>query len=246
MNEDREFDPDEVSVPDDVSHGWLDDYAEAELPYVESHIMHPGGVVHLVGAGPGEADLISVRGRMLLEQANVIVHDSEVDAALLQRSGEPAELHVVSPDDTESSSAEEVGSLLVRLAREGKAVVRLLAGDPFAFGRGALEAQALAGSGVAFTVVPGIPEAIAAPARAGIPLTSEGLSSQLAGWQAGGSDLAFIIGGPDGVSADCARRADFRWSLSRLTLPHGLARVVLAEQLYRAHTLLQGHPYHRA
>src|SRR5690606_5131698 len=93
--------------------------------------------------------------------------------------GEPAELHVVSPDDTESSSAEEVGSLLVRLAREGKAVVRLLAGDPFAFGRGALEAQALAESGVAFTVVPGIPEAIAAPARAGIPLTSEGLSSSV-------------------------------------------------------------------
>ena len=82
--------------------------------------------------------------------------------------------------------------------------------------------------------------------EAGTELTSEGLSTRLAGWQAGGSDLTFIIGGPDGVSADCVRRADFRLSLSRLTLPHGLARVVLAEQLYRAHTLLKGHPYHRA
>jgi len=81
--------------------------------------------------------------------------------------------------------------------------------------------------------------------ESGTELTSEGLSVQLGDWQAAGSDLAFIIGGPDGVSAECARRADFRWSLSRLTLPHGLARVVLAEQLYRAYTLLQGHPYHR-
>jgi 23S rRNA (pseudouridine1915-N3)-methyltransferase len=79
----------------------------------------------------------------------------------------------------------------------------------------------------------------------GVELSSEGLAGQLSSWQTGGSDVAFVIGGPDGVSADCKRRADFLWSLSRLTLPHGLARVVLAEQLYRAWTLLQGHPYHR-
>jgi 23S rRNA (pseudouridine1915-N3)-methyltransferase len=79
----------------------------------------------------------------------------------------------------------------------------------------------------------------------GVELSSEGLAAQLNQWQTEGSDLAFVIGGPDGVSADCAGRADFRWSLSRLTLPHGLARVVLAEQLYRAWSLLQGHPYHR-
>jgi 23S rRNA (pseudouridine1915-N3)-methyltransferase len=79
----------------------------------------------------------------------------------------------------------------------------------------------------------------------GVELGSEGLAAQLNAWQTKGNDLAFLIGGPDGVSADCAMRADFRWSLSRLTLPHGLARVVLAEQLYRAWSLLQGHPYHR-
>jgi 23S rRNA (pseudouridine1915-N3)-methyltransferase len=79
----------------------------------------------------------------------------------------------------------------------------------------------------------------------GVELSSEDVAGQLNGWQAGGSDLAFVIGGPEGVSNECTTRADFRWSLSRLTLPHGLARVLLAEQLYRAWTLLQGHPYHR-
>ncbi len=60
-----------------------------------------------------------------------------------------------------------------------------------------------------------------------------------------GRDIAFLIGGPDGLDAEVLGRSDFRWSLSRLTLPHALARVVLAEQLYRAHTVLSGHPYHR-
>jgi 23S rRNA (pseudouridine1915-N3)-methyltransferase len=81
--------------------------------------------------------------------------------------------------------------------------------------------------------------------ESGIEFTSEGLATQLNNWQTAGGDVAFVIGGPDGVSAECARRADLCWSLSRLTLPHGLARVVLVEQLYRAWTLLNGHPYHR-
>ncbi|MEX2124312.1 MAG: 23S rRNA (pseudouridine(1915)-N(3))-methyltransferase RlmH [Woeseia sp.] len=79
----------------------------------------------------------------------------------------------------------------------------------------------------------------------GTEFTSAGLAAQLTHWQTAGRDLAFVIGGADGVSADCVQRADVRWSLSRLTLPHGLARVLLVEQLYRAWTLLQGHPYHR-
>jgi 23S rRNA (pseudouridine1915-N3)-methyltransferase len=70
-------------------------------------------------------------------------------------------------------------------------------------------------------------------------------AGRLSGWQADGRDLAFIIGGPDGVSDDCRQRADFVWSLSDLTLPHGLARVLLGEQLYRAWSLASGHPYHR-
>lgn len=81
--------------------------------------------------------------------------------------------------------------------------------------------------------------------EAGIALTSAALAARLSDWQAEGNDLCFVIGGPDGVSVECRRRADFRWSLSKLTLPHGLVRVLFAEQLYRAWTVLAGHPYHR-
>ena len=79
----------------------------------------------------------------------------------------------------------------------------------------------------------------------GRQLGSRDLADKLAQWQRDGRDLCFVIGGPDGVSDACRQRADFTWSLSRLTLPHGLARVLLAEQLYRAHSLQTGHPYHR-
>jgi len=72
------------------------------------------------------------------------------------------------------------------------------------------------------------------------------LAARLEDWQSDGRDLTFVIGGPDGVSEDCMNRADLRWSLSRLTLPHGLARVTFAEQLYRSWTLTTGHPYHRS
>ena len=78
---------------------------------------------------------------------------------------------------------------------------------------------------------------------------SERSTVELSHWleqrRASGRDLAFIIGGPDGLAEQVLARGDFRWSLSRLTLPHGLVRVVLAEQIYRAATLLAGHPYHR-
>lgn len=80
----------------------------------------------------------------------------------------------------------------------------------------------------------------------GKQLTSTALAGRLSDWQIDGRDLCFIIGGPDGVADSCRERADFTWSLSQLTLPHGLARVLFSEQLYRAHSLHTGHPYHRA
>ena len=76
-------------------------------------------------------------------------------------------------------------------------------------------------------------------------MTSRGLGDRLQSWQTDGRNLAFIIGGPDGVGDAINRRADFTWSLSYLTLPHGLARILFAEQLYRAWSLASGHPYHR-
>ena len=80
----------------------------------------------------------------------------------------------------------------------------------------------------------------------GDQFTSVALAKRLGEWQADGRDLCFVIGGPDGLSADCLGHAEQRWSLSKLTLPHGLVRVLLAEQLYRAWSLAAGHPYHRA
>lgn len=81
--------------------------------------------------------------------------------------------------------------------------------------------------------------------EAGRQWSSSELADRLRRWQDSGRDLSFVIGGPDGVDEDCRVRADQRWSLSRLTLPHGLARVLVAEQLYRAWTMTTGHPYHR-
>ncbi|MEJ2612708.1 MAG: 23S rRNA (pseudouridine(1915)-N(3))-methyltransferase RlmH [Candidatus Thiodiazotropha sp.] len=80
----------------------------------------------------------------------------------------------------------------------------------------------------------------------GLAWNTEQLSERLGNWMGDGRDLALLVGGPEGLSADCLRRAEVRWSLSPLTLPHPLVRVVVAEQLYRAWSLLRNHPYHRA
>ena len=90
------------------------------------------------------------------------------------------------------------------------------------------------------------PECVVVLDEGGKEFSSQELAARLDEWQSGERDLAFVIGGPDGVSEDCMARADLRWSLSRLTLPHGLARVLFAEQLYRAWCLTTGHPYHRS
>ena len=80
----------------------------------------------------------------------------------------------------------------------------------------------------------------------GKQFTSKLLGAKLGDWQSDGRDLCFVIGGPDGVSESVRQRADMMWSLSQLTLPHGMARALLSEQLYRAWSLQAGHPYHRA
>ena len=79
----------------------------------------------------------------------------------------------------------------------------------------------------------------------GKQFSSKELAEKIDDWQSAGADIVFVIGGPDGVSADLLARANTRWSLSKLTLPHGLARVLYAEQIYRAWSLSTGHPYHR-
>ena len=80
---------------------------------------------------------------------------------------------------------------------------------------------------------------------AGRSWDTQALTARLQEWLLSGRDIVLLVGGPDGLSGDCRQRADLRWSLSALTLPHALVRVVLAEQLYRAWTIIGGHPYHR-
>ena len=139
------------------------------------------GRVALVGAGPGDPDLMTVRGLALLRRADVVVYDRLVDPRLLDEAsldalrifaGKASGAHVL--------SQERINALLVAHARRGRRVVRLKGGDPFVFGRGGEEAAALAAAGIPFEIVPGVSAAVAVPAYAGIPVTHRGVASSFA------------------------------------------------------------------
>lgn len=139
------------------------------------------GIVYLVGAGPGDPGLITLRGLECVRQADVIVMDRLAPQALLREARRDATIIDVGKRPGRHPVPQaEINALLVQHAAEGKAVVRLKGGDPFVFGRGGEEAEALAAAGIPFEIVPGVSSTIAAPAYAGIPVTHRGIASSLA------------------------------------------------------------------
>jgi len=139
------------------------------------------GQVYLVGAGPGDPGLLTEHARELIARADTILHDRLIPPEALERARAGAELVYVGKRPGEASLAQEdIDALMVERARAGRTVVRLKGGDPFVFGRGGEEAQALRAAGVSFAVVPGVTAGIAAPAYAGIPLTHREHASAVA------------------------------------------------------------------
>jgi uroporphyrinogen III methyltransferase/synthase len=139
------------------------------------------GIVYLVGAGPGDPGLLTVRGRELLAGAEVVIFDRLASPRLLAFASPDAErIYVGKRIGKHVANQDEINSVIVRKAREGKKVVRLKGGDPFIFGRGGEEAEILSREGIPFEIVPGVTSAIAAPAYAGIPLTHRAHTASVA------------------------------------------------------------------
>jgi uroporphyrin-III C-methyltransferase len=135
--------------------------------------------VYLVGAGPGDPELLTRRGATLLGKADVVIHDRLIPRELLSLAPSGAEVIDVGKTPGQPRRQHEINELLVAHGRAGREVVRLKGGDPFVFGRGGEEVQALQDAGVAYEVVPGVTSAFAVPAAAGIPVTHRGLSASV-------------------------------------------------------------------
>lgn len=154
-------------------------------------------IVYLVGAGPGDPELLTLKARRVLAAADVVVHDHLVSPEVLAFAPAHAEkIFVGKKGGGFCCPQRDIESTLLRLAREGKNVVRLKGGDPFIFGRGGEEAEALAEAGIAFEIVPGVTSALAAAAYSGIPLTHRAHSSA----------VVFLTGHEDPAKPDSAIR----------------------------------------
>ncbi len=138
------------------------------------------GKVYLVGAGPGDPELITLKALRILENADVVVYDRLVNAKILEYAVKVKELISVGKEKGESWKQEEINKLLIEKARQYDVVVRLKNGDPMLFARGGEECEALKSAGVMYEVVPGVSSALAAPTYAGIPITHRDYSSSVA------------------------------------------------------------------
>ena len=176
--------------------------------------------VFLVGAGPGDADLLTVRASRLLGAADVVVHDRLVERSLLELARADAELIDVGKEPGRFTSQSMINDLLVSLGRRYETVIRLKGGDPFVFGRGGEEMVALRDAGVSCEVVPGVTSAFAGPLAAGIPVTHRGLSR----------GVTVVTGHVEGHDDGYFRRLA-NPDLSLVVLMGVAARASIAEQL---------------
>lgn len=148
----------------------LDDCAPALLQTTGQAV--PSAVVTLMGAGPGDPELLTVKALRALQSAELLLHDHLVSDAILELAPQQAErIYVGKESSRHTMPQEEIGALMVRLARQGRRVLRIKGGDGYIFGRGGEEAQVLAAAGIPFKVIPGITAAQGAAAACGIPLT---------------------------------------------------------------------------
>lgn len=154
------------------------------------------GMVYLIGAGPGDPDLITVKGKKVLESSDVVVYDALVNELLVARLPyHIVRIFVGKRGGMPSPSQQSINAILLREARQGRNVARLKGGDALVFGRGSEEMEFLAEKGIAFTVIPGITSAIAAPSYAGIPVTHRSVSRSFAvvtGHLQAGEDIAAL------------------------------------------------------
>ncbi|MEB3121102.1 MAG: uroporphyrinogen-III C-methyltransferase [Snowella sp.] len=149
-------------------------------PLVESNPNPIFGKVYLVGAGPGDPGLMTIKGKTLLEHADVVIYDALVSSPILQMINPQAErINAGKRRGRHSKLQDETNELLIKKAQTHAVVVRLKGGDPFVFGRGGEEMEALIQAGIAVEVIPGVTSGIAAPAYAGIPVTHRDYSSSV-------------------------------------------------------------------
>ena len=160
--------------------GWKTDTFSNQLNAIRFRVDQPGKV-YLVGAGPGDPGLMTVRGLQLLRGADIVIYDQLVNPVLLDETRVDAErIYVGKQAGRHSIGQNEINEVLINYALQGYQVVRLKGGDPFVFGRGGEEAEALADASIPFEIVPGVSSAVAVPAYAGIPLTHRNYASSFA------------------------------------------------------------------
>jgi uroporphyrin-III C-methyltransferase/precorrin-2 dehydrogenase/sirohydrochlorin ferrochelatase len=180
------------------------------------------GLVSLVGAGPGDPELLTIKAVRRLERADIVLHDALVSTAVLAFGTNGKRICVGKRAGRASISQEQIHELLIDYARQGLDVVRLKCGDPFVLGRGGEELAALLEAGIPFEIVPGISSAIAAPGLAGIPLTQRGISSAIVVFSGHCPDTYYPL--LSGIAPDSATLVGLMSGGNRVAIGHVLVQ----------------------